>query len=157
MDTKVIQQELATIAARAPGGVLTPEDVLEAARREDSPLHVHFEWDDAKAGYQHRLDQARRLIRIRVEVTIAERTVRAPVYVRDPESPPHQQGYLHVSKVRDDAYVSRRVVLDELDRAAAAVRRAQLTADVIGRGAEMEGLLQRLLEVKKSVEVETTV
>lgn len=49
--------------------LLKAEDVLDAARHPDSPLHAHFEWDDTIAAEQFRLHQARQLIvRYRVEV-----------------------------------------------------------------------------------------
>ena len=44
-------------------GHLTPYIVLAEAADEQSPLHSVFEWDNAKAGHQHRLWQARQLIR----------------------------------------------------------------------------------------------
>ena len=37
--------------------------VVEAARDDQSPLHRHFEWDDAKAAHTERLSQARGIIR----------------------------------------------------------------------------------------------
>jgi hypothetical protein len=48
--------------AELHSGLLQPEVVVEAARAPDSPLHGSFEWDDAVAGQQHRLHQARMLI-----------------------------------------------------------------------------------------------
>ena len=49
-------------------GHLTPELVLNSALDSDSPLHSVFEWEDSKAAHQHRLWQARKLIRsVRVE------------------------------------------------------------------------------------------
>lgn len=53
----------------AKHGAITPTDILREARKQRSPLHNWFEWDDTKAGEQHRLTQARELIRA-VEVTI---------------------------------------------------------------------------------------
>jgi hypothetical protein len=44
-------------------GNLTPEDVLEDAEDESSPLHDCFEWDDTEAAHQYRLQQARYVIR----------------------------------------------------------------------------------------------
>ena len=38
---------------------LTPENVVEAAKSKSNPLHDLFEWDDTKAGYKWRLQQAR--------------------------------------------------------------------------------------------------
>lgn len=44
-------------------GDLTPNAVLTVSASEDAPLHGAFEWDDAKAGHEYRLQQARGLIR----------------------------------------------------------------------------------------------
>lgn len=55
---------------------LTAELVLDAAAKPTHVLHREFEWDDAVAGHQYRLVQARALIR-RVEVVISEQPVRA--------------------------------------------------------------------------------
>jgi hypothetical protein len=63
-------------------GELTPADVVAAARSANSPLHPFFEWDDRRAGEQHRLAQARGLIRAVVAVyrtADAERPVRRVV------------------------------------------------------------------------------
>lgn len=50
------------------GGLLNPVLVVERARHPESPLHSQFEWDDSKAAAEHRLEQARRLIRVCVTV-----------------------------------------------------------------------------------------
>ena len=49
------------------GGLLQADDVVSAAKSARSPLHSRFEWDDTKAGHEHRLWQARQLIRIVVQ------------------------------------------------------------------------------------------
>jgi hypothetical protein len=71
-------------------GQLTAEILLVAATPDSHPLHAHFEWDDSVAATQHRLEQARRLIRS-CRVTFAGtdgkiRTVREfhSVVIRDP-------------------------------------------------------------------------
>jgi len=49
---------------------LTAENLIDKARDPDNPAHDHFEWDDSVAAHEHRLEQARALIRrprIRVE------------------------------------------------------------------------------------------
>lgn len=48
-------------------GLLLVDDVIEAARAEDHPLHGYFDWDDAAAAHKFRREQARRLIRLVVE------------------------------------------------------------------------------------------
>lgn len=62
-------------------GKLIPDDVVEAAGEVSHPLHDYFEWDDDKAGHQHRLWQARVLIRS-VRVTVEDRKVPAYVNVK---------------------------------------------------------------------------
>lgn len=46
-----------------------PEDIVEEARSESSPLHEHFEWDDAKAAHRHRISQARQLLQV-IEIRV---------------------------------------------------------------------------------------
>jgi len=48
-------------------GVLRATDVVEHARNPETALHDRFEWDDTKAAWQHRLWQARELIRVVVQ------------------------------------------------------------------------------------------
>ena len=45
------------------GSVARPQQVVNIARAEDSPLHDQFEWDDSVAGEQFRLEQARSMMR----------------------------------------------------------------------------------------------
>lgn len=56
-----VQKELGNLC-QANGGLLMPGKVVQAAQHEDSPLHEHFEWDDAKAAHEYRVSQAVRLI-----------------------------------------------------------------------------------------------
>ena len=46
-----------------------PQDIVEAARAADSPLHRYFTWDDSEAASKYRLEEARSLARsFRVEI-----------------------------------------------------------------------------------------
>lgn len=58
--------ELHKLAAES-GGQIRPSQLVEAARSEDSPLHSWFQWDDSEAAQQHRLWQARQLLRVTVQ------------------------------------------------------------------------------------------
>ena len=58
-----MQVEVALDELNRTHGHLTPDLVVQAAQYEQSPIHSIFEWDDGKAAHQHRLWQARRLIR----------------------------------------------------------------------------------------------
>jgi hypothetical protein len=60
-----IMEELEYIR-RQHGDVLRPEDVVSFAQDETTALHREFEWDDTKAAAEHRLWQARQVIRVTV-------------------------------------------------------------------------------------------
>lgn len=82
-------------------GAVTPAGVVEAARPEQAPLHPVFEWDDAVAAEQHRLWQARQLIR-----TVVIRT----------ESGAVEPAYVHVTTSDGDGqYLPTRVVVQDVD------------------------------------------
>jgi len=59
--------ELKIIADRNDG-ILLPEQVVEFAKRKTSALHDAFEWDDTEAARKYRLEQARAIIRVSVEI-----------------------------------------------------------------------------------------
>lgn len=54
--------------ASQKGGRLSPKDVVNAARPIKSPIHDRFEWDNTKAAEQYRLEQAKHLIRVTIEL-----------------------------------------------------------------------------------------
>ncbi len=67
MKTEAVLCELEKIR-RGEGGLLNPVSVVTFARNPVSSLHGYFEWDDTAAAEQHRLEQARRLIRACIHV-----------------------------------------------------------------------------------------
>lgn len=82
--TKAVQE-----LAERNSGIITPEIVLDAAKRKSSPLHPFFNWDDTKAAREYRLIQAAQLIR-RIKVTIPateNRNVRIRAFVNIHEKP----------------------------------------------------------------------
>ncbi len=62
-----VKIELAQIT-KAHGGVLYGEDVIEFASDPATELYCEFEWDDTLAAHQYRLEQARHVIRVTVEL-----------------------------------------------------------------------------------------
>lgn len=44
------------------GGQVTTQEIVDAAKDAQSPIHMYFEWDDTIAGAEYRKYQARRLI-----------------------------------------------------------------------------------------------
>lgn len=68
-------------------GEITPKDIVDDARNDNSPLHPFFEWSDSKAAEQYRLQQARGLIRSVVAIYVSDKNpaVRTRAYVHIPE------------------------------------------------------------------------
>jgi hypothetical protein len=85
-------------------GVLPPQDVVEAARAEDSPLHDFFEWNDSRAAEAHRLNQARALIRVVINTAPLNEPKPVRMFVSLPPDRNKEGGYRLVSAVlQDDA------------------------------------------------------
>lgn len=84
-DPKMVGDHLEMLREKCKGE-LTPEDVLADARNPNSPLHQFFEWDDGEAARQHRLHQARHLIRAVVAI-----------YVHDDKPATRMRAYVHVA------------------------------------------------------------
>ena len=121
-----------------PDGQLLEEDVLADARNLDSPLHVHFTWDNRTAAEAHRLQQARQLIRmVRVVVRVSHIDIAAPKYVRDYKN---NVGYRDVVLVRREPEIARETFVAELLRVRSAMRRAKNTAHELGLSDEIDAI-----------------
>lgn len=108
-------------------GHLAPEDVVEEARKRDSPIHDLFEWNNTEAARKYRLVQAAQLIRsVRFNLTVGEIPLTVPRYVRDLRT--ETTGYRHILEVRSDEDVNRLTVLDAMMRASNAFKRAKTLA-----------------------------
>lgn len=62
-------------------GKVTPRLILDASKKESSPLHRCFEWDDTQAAEKYRETQAAALLR-NLTVTVEPITDEAPKTVR---------------------------------------------------------------------------
>lgn len=112
--------------AKANGGTITPAQVVEHAKDEDSPLHSYFEWDDEKASENYRKMQARALIRsVRVSISYETKKVNTVAFVRDPSKESSEAGYVSVSRIKSDEEQARDVMIAEFKRAGAALKRAR--------------------------------
>ena len=67
VDVALVVEELTRL--QEVNRILTPEVVVRAAEDNNSILHKLFEWDDNKAAYNWRLQQARTILN-NIEVTI---------------------------------------------------------------------------------------
>jgi len=82
LDAQEIGEALEAIRIRF--GRLETERVLSQASNPRSILHAAFEWDDEVAANQHRLDEARTLVRsVEIIITQGEEPEPAFVHVRE--------------------------------------------------------------------------
>jgi len=107
-----IEKKVLTKIAKSNGGVLKVDDVLEEARRKDSVLHKHFEWDDSEAAEQYRRQQARALIqRCRIQLVETE-PVKIRAFVSLPTDREHGGGYRLITEVAGDTYLKEEMLRD---------------------------------------------
>jgi hypothetical protein len=155
--SKEIKEHLELIAAKS-GGRLTPEAVVEDAKRKDSPLHdlpCWLGWDQRKLASAALQDIARSLIRsVKVQITTETRTISTVAYVRDPECKSDEQGYVSLQALQDDTEKSRQAVLYEFKRAAAALERAREIAAALEMLAEIDSLLAGVEVLKAKLVVQ---
>jgi hypothetical protein len=85
-DAKAVGEHLEMLRKQCKGE-LTPKDVVDDARHDNSPLHSFFEWSDSEAAEAYRLSQARGLIRAVVAV-----------YVSDDKPAVRQKAYVHINE-----------------------------------------------------------
>lgn len=79
-----IRDEIELIRSRSDDGAVNPADVVEFAKNPKTALHGEFTWDDSRAAVEHRLWQARQIIRVCVYYEPAvEQRIRA--YISLPE------------------------------------------------------------------------
>jgi hypothetical protein len=116
-----------------------PRRMVKWARENPkSELHSQFEWDDAKAGYRYRLQQARQLI-LRIQVEVVDNDG-APKVAHMMSAPYVPRKYMRPDEVRAD--ISLQSQLEHVDHIIARVENIIL----LDRGAE---LLSDLLKVAK--------
>ncbi len=70
VDAQVVGETIDSL--RDDKGHITTEQVVISAKNKKSPIHSYFEWDDNKASKQWRLQQARQLISVVVEVILID-------------------------------------------------------------------------------------
>lgn len=94
VDAQAAGEELERIRVHN-NGRLESEDVVEASRPVDAPLHPAFEWDDKTAAEAYRIEQAKYIIRS-IDVVV-ERKGRADTPIR---------AFVSVQRDEDRSYTS---------------------------------------------------
>lgn len=109
-DHNAIKAELATLTA---DGLIKPSEVIEFAKNPETALHGCFEWDDTEAAHQYRLQQARQILRVYVEVVPAASSepVRAFVSLTSDRTK-EGGGYRVITDVMSDETLRRQMLND---------------------------------------------
>ena len=115
------------------GGLLKPEDVVEFARNKRTALHQEFEWDDARASAEYRLEQARKVIRVAVTILPSPHSDQEPV-----------RAYVSVASDRAQPGGGYRAFADVMTDDA---MRAELVNEAIGEAKRWRRKYERLREL----------
>lgn len=97
-------------------GQIPPEAVIAFARNKNTALHTEFEWDDTEAAHQFRLEQARRIIRLNINIVPTKNgNVRVPVYVSLVADRKNGGGYRTLNDVMSDDDMREQFLQQALD------------------------------------------
>jgi len=131
-------------------GFLDLEIVIDAARDPADPMHDHFTWDVNKAAAERWRDQARALIRsVRYVETTTKVELDASNYVTVAKKT-ERAGYMSLDKVRSQQGLAEDTFNDEVKRARAALERARIVADILGKRDELEQIIQWLANLQRA-------
>jgi hypothetical protein len=81
--------------------LLTPLDVVNAAKSPKSLLHEYFEWEDSIAGEKYRLYQARHLIG-HIEIVIEEEPIKAFHNIKVEINDEKNRGYITIQDIQQN-------------------------------------------------------
>lgn len=107
-----IIEELRSLVSRK--GILKPEDVVEKARDPKSAMHDSFVWDDTRAAELYRIEQARGLLQITVEMLSENSDHPTRVFV-SLSNDRTRGGYRSMVEVLSDKELRARLLRDALD------------------------------------------
>lgn len=94
---------------------ITPKQVVDIAKSEDSVMHGFFEWDDSIAGQKYRENQASKMLR-NIEI----------IHLDDEEKPVAQPvRYFEVNSSRTSTYVPTRLIMQDIDEYSKLLERAK--------------------------------
>lgn len=124
---KLSEQQIAAVVALEDDlNRITPDRVIEEAKRKDSPLHSLFTWDKAEAAANWLRHEAREVIgAVMIHVTIHEVHASTVRYIKDPDVKGNEQGYRYVGAIARDPTSARQALINELTRTAGSIKRAR--------------------------------
>lgn len=116
MDRQSVKKELDKLAARH-NGLLKADDIVKFAKNPRTACHDWFTWDDTEAAQQHRLNEARGLIRVHVryeELDTPEHRILVREFVSLSSDRTHGGGYRHLEDVLTNSDLAAELLTDAL-------------------------------------------
>lgn len=112
-----VKEELERLREQNGGELVQPEQVIEFARlNRDSALHSEFEWNNTKAAHQFRLEQARRIIRLNIDVLATpDGDITVPMYVSLVSDRKNGGGYRTLNAVMSNEEMRAQFLQQALD------------------------------------------
>jgi hypothetical protein len=105
-----VRQVYDDLSEKSPDGGVTAHQILEASRPEDAPLHSQFTWNDGAAAKKHRVDEARKLLRlIQIEYLPGKKTRELQSLVINIENK-NERKYYKVEKILTDKNLKKRAI-----------------------------------------------
>lgn len=111
-DHDLIRAELEGL--RETAGLLRPDKVVKFARDPKTALHACFTWDDKKASERWRIEEARRLIRVYVEVEEGKDEAPVRAFVSLSTDRANKGGYRAMVDVLQDPELYSQLLADAL-------------------------------------------
>lgn len=130
------------------GGKLVPQDVVDDAENEASPLHKYFQWDDDKAANSYRKVQARNLIRCItiVKEELDNTPIPAFVHVSDGSGKNSDEGYLEIDVVISEGRYRRQKVNQAIDELFSWKEKYEMYS-------ELEGLFKAISKMRDKIKM----
>lgn len=134
-------------------GELTPDNVIEEAKKKDSPLHGEFTWDLKAAAMMTWRAQARSLIsQFQITITVHRKEYKIQEFVEAPGKPEREQGYVAFTRIKDKKELAREFLNRELSIAATHVTKARDYARVLGLEARAERVVKDITSLQSDVQ-----
>ncbi len=129
------------------GVEITPQSLLDDAKRKSSPLHDYVEWNDKAAAHMWRIEQMKYLSRSIevIEVDDDEQEVIAPILISIPTGPETRQ-YIPTHEVMADPDFRQQAVLQAAHELRAAADKYEYMKELASLCRNIQGRVKTVIE-----------
>jgi hypothetical protein len=157
MDNKNRNEIHAILADLESKELLTPDNVIEAARDPKSPLHEEFTWDLKQAALMTWRSQARALIsQFHITITVHRKVYTIQEFVEAPGKAEREQGYVAFTRIKDKKELAREFLDRELGIAETYVTKAADYARALGLEKRVAKVIQEIAAVRVEAQTKTS-